>query len=386
MIHVAQVAEAVAGGSRKHVLDLLVGLDPDRFRQTVVYGKARDPGFGQTVAEVTAGRVEAIPWDVLRSVSPVADLRSYRFLRRVLRSRRFDIVHCHCGKAGLLGRLAARDLDVARVYTPHCFPFCMTARASVRAFFRSVERFAGRYTDRLIAVAPSEAEIAVTAGIVPAGKVVTIENGVDPQIFAVAIDRERKRAELGLAAQAPVLLSVGALRPQKGQRLLVEAVPLLAARHPHLQVLIAGEGRLRAMLEGLICRLNVGDRVHLLGAREDIAELLQVADCLVLPSVWEGGPYTLLEAMAAGTPVVGSRIPGVTDWVREGHTGRLAEPGNPASLADAIDQTLSRPEESRRMAAEAREMVLRRNTRERWLTDMAALYEELVASRNRPHP
>jgi glycosyltransferase involved in cell wall biosynthesis len=99
-----------------------------------------------------------------------------------------------------------------------------------------------------------------------------------------------------------------------------------------------------------------------------------------MPSLWEAGPYALLEAMAAGVPVVGARIPGIIDWVTEGQTGYLVEPANAASLARGLVSALTGPREARRRAEAARGMVLERNTKDRWLRDMAALYESIVSA------
>jgi glycosyltransferase involved in cell wall biosynthesis len=385
MIHIAHVVEAVEGGCKRHVLDLVAGLDPERFRQTVIHSSRRDPGFAEAIAEASGGAVEAIPWNVLRRVSPALDVLGYRFLRRLFGERNFDVIHCHSAKAGTLGRLAARGLPAARVYTPHCFPFRMDADPLTTVLYLWAERLAGAWTDRLIAVSPSEADLARAVNVVDPGRIVLIENGIDPAEFDVPVDVERAKADLGLDAADRVILSVGALRPQKGHRYLIEAVPEIVKHHPRARVLIAGAGRLRDDLAALTSRLRVGEHVRLLGARDDVPRLLKLADCVVMASLWEGGPYALLEAMAAGTPVVCSRILGLTDWVKEGQTGWLAESRNPQSLALAITRALSETTLSRRMADAARTMVLRRNTRDRWLSEMAALYEDLAgATRGTP--
>ncbi|MGQ9733153.1 MAG: glycosyltransferase family 4 protein [Candidatus Zipacnadales bacterium] len=380
MIRIAQVVEAVEGGCKRHVMGLAEGLDPARFSQTVIFSPHRDADFARAIAATTGGTVETVAWDVRRDVSFAADWKAYRFLQHLLAERKFDVIHSHSAKAGFLARMAARRLSAARVYTPHCFPFCMKTSSFRRHQYLWAERLVGRYTDCLVAVSPSEAELAVQMRIVPRERVIIVENGLDLTPLDAPVDIAEKKQSLGISPTQPVILAVGALRPQKGMRYLIEAVPRLAVRYPELQVLIAGEGELRGELAELIARLGVGKHVRLLGMREDVPELLRIADCFVLPSLWEGGPYALLEAMAAGTPVVGSRIKGIIDWVTEGKTGRLAEPGSSDSLAKAVEETLADPPGSRQMAVTACAMVRRRNTLDRWLADMARLYEKLVAA------
>ncbi len=377
MIRIAQVVEAFQGGCQRHVLGLLTGLDRQRFAQTAIVSWGREPGILEEIAEATGGAAEAVPWPVGRPLRLRSDWRAYRFLVRLFREHDFDIIHCHSAKAGFLGRIAARGLRAAVLYTPHCLPFMMDAPGVVRALYRWLERYAGRFTDRLVAVSPSEAAIAAAARLVAHDRIVTIENGINPRAVATEVDASRKREELGISTHPRVVLSVGALRRQKGHRALVQAAAATANLLPEAVFLIAGEGELRSELEALARRLRVGSRVRFLGRRTDVAELLAIADVFVMSSLWEAGPYALLEAMAAGVPAVGTCIPGIVDWITEGRTGYLAEPGRPASLARALAAALSDPSEARRRAQAAREAVLRRNTKERWLREMTALYESV---------
>jgi len=375
---IAQVVEAFEGGCKRHVLDLLGGLSRERFQQTAIVGAGREPTACEEVAAATGGAAEFVSWDVRRTIRPGSDWAAYRFLSRLFRERSFDLIHCHSAKAGFLGRMAARGTRAAVLYTPHCLPFMMDAPRPVRAGYLWLERHAGRFTDRLIAVSPSEAEGAAAARLVAPDRLVTIENGIDPESVRTEVDPRRKRAELGLPERSRVVLSVGALRRQKGHGTLIEAAAAAANLLPDAVFLIAGEGELRPELESLSRRLGVADRVRLLGRREDVTELFAVADVLAMPSLWEAGPYALLEAMAAGVPVIGSRIPGIADWVAEGRTGYLFEPGDSPGLARALVAALSDPAEAHRRAQAAQEMVLQRNTRERWLREMTALYDSVA--------
>lgn len=378
-IRIAQVVEAAEGGCKRHVLGLLAGLDRDRFRQTAVVSPWREEGVGEEMAAAAAGSGEVIVWDVGREARPRADYGAYCFLRELFRRHTFDVIHCHSAKAGFLGRLAARGLPASVVYTPHCLPFMMHVFALWQVAYLWMERFAGRFTHRLIAVSPSEAEIAVRTHLVPPDRVVTIENGIDPGAFGPPVGIEQKRDELHLSPECRVALGVGALRQQKGWHHLVEAAPEVLKAHPDTVFLIAGEGRLRRVLEARVRELALTEHVRLLGRRTDVPELLAVADCFVIPSLWEGGPYALLEAMAAGVPVVGTSIPGILDWVRDGETGYGVRAADSGQLAMAIEAVMSDPAEAGRRAAVARQMVLWRNTEERWLRDMAALYESAAA-------
>ena len=382
-IRIAQVVEAVEGGCKKHVLDLVCGLDSERFEQTVVFSPHRDPGFDETIHELTEGRVETVRCDFRRSMRPWSDWAAYRFLKELFRERNFDIIHCHSAKAGFLGRLAARGLGVAKLYTPHCFAFEMDDSLWSVPFIW-LERYVGPHTDRLIAVSPSEAEIARTFNVAPPESIITIENAIDPARLDIDVDQAEKKAELGIEACKRVVLSVGALRPQKGYEYLLRAVPAVLENRPEAIFLVAGEGQLRGRLERLVRKLGIEEAVRLLGARSDVPELLKIADCFAMPSRWEAGPYALLEAMAAGTPVVGADIAGIRDWIRPGETGRLAsnrffdERRNAAEFATAVSDALADEAGSRRMAEAARRRVLERNTLERWLEEMAVLYEEVV--------
>ncbi len=248
MIRIAHVVEAVEGGCKQHVLQLAAGLDRARFEQTVIHSYRRDPGFPEAVAEATDGAVRTVPWNVLRRFCPVLDVRGYFFLRTLFREGGFDIIHFHSAKAGLLGRLAARRLPAVRLYTPHCFPFRMEEDPLMTMLYLRLERMAGAWTDCLVAVAPSEAELARAMDIVPPDRVRLIENGIDPAAFEVPIDRAAKRAALGLTPEDEVLLCIGALRPQKGHRYLIEALPEIALHHPQARRLIAGEGGERPAL------------------------------------------------------------------------------------------------------------------------------------------
>jgi len=377
VIRIAQVLEASVGGTKRHVLGLARGLDRERFAQTLVIGTGRTGGLGP---EWAATGLPVVPFGVGRAISLPRDWRAYRQLRRVLAEGAFDIVHCHSAKAGFLGRMAARDLPgTRRIYTPHCFPFAMRGARGL-GLYLALERWAGRHTDLLIAVSRSEADEALRYGIVPPDRLVTVPNGVRLADFQDGEARQTKRAELGVASDEVLLLSVGFLSLQKGHVYLIKAAGLLRSAFPKVRVAIAGDGALGRVYRLAADKWGLGDRLMLLGHRDDVPQLLKAADLFVLPSLWEGLPYALLEAAAAGLPIVASRVGGITDVIADGKTGLLAEPGDAASLSAKLREALSHSERMARLAGAAWALVAAKYTEERWLSEMAATYERVVAS------
>ena len=160
-----------------------------------------------------------------------------------------------------------------------------------------------------------------------------IENGVDPDIAATAPQRQAARALLGLPGDAPIIGTVGRLAPQKGQRDLVRALPSIRAAIPGTLIVIAGDGPLRGPLEDEARRAGVSDAVHFLGHRDVVPVILSALDLFVLPSLWEGLPLSLLEAMSMSLPVVATRAVGIEETVTDGVEGSSCR--DPGALARA---------------------------------------------------
>ncbi len=177
--------------------------------------------------------------------------------------------------------------------------------------------------------------------------------------------------------------TVGALVEQKGHALLVAAAPLVLQQMPHTTFVIVGPGPLEEALQARAAELGLGRRMVFLGQRSDVPRLLGAFDLIAMPSLWEGMPYTLVEAMAVGAPVLGSAIPGIVDLIEPGRTGRLVKLGSSEELAAAIVSALRDEGNSARMAEAARELVVRDHSRERMMHTLQGLYERLTEDRAR---
>jgi len=317
---------------------------------------------------------------MVRKVRPLADVRDYRALKRLLEELTPDIVHTHSSKAGALGRRASVATGIGRrVHTPHTFAFLFKAMFSApkRALYRAIEARLARTTDRIIAVSPTEAATFASSGVVDEDKIRIVPNGIDPTRFEGAAPFDLRTLDLDPAR--PTAAVIGLVYPGKGQDLALEAVGGPGCED--LQLLIVGPDDMGDSL-GLneqAQRLGIESRVRFLGARRDVPELLAALDFLLLPSRWEGMPYIVLEAMASRRPVVATPVDGARDLVTHGETGFLAEAIHSAALREVVCSALALSRDERALMGAAGEARMRESfTIERMVDGLDAVYAELV--------
>jgi glycosyltransferase involved in cell wall biosynthesis len=174
---------------------------------------------------------------------------------------------------------------------------------------------------------------------------------------------------------------VGRLEEQKGQRYLLAAVPDFVQQIPDLTVLLVGEGREVAALKRQAEELGINSRLHFLGTRRDLSRIFAALDLFVHPSLWEGLPLTLLMAMGAGLPVVGTRVSGVTEVIEDGQNGCLVPPGDSQALAQAVLNLYHHPELRRRLGDAARKTVAERHSQEAMLRRLEQIYLQILAGK-----
>ena len=232
-----------------------------------------------------------------------------------------------------------------------------------------------RIATRLVVVAERVREDALAEGVHPQ-RIIKIANGVElPKVGAAEL--LRVRSELGVSENDFLMLSVGRLRYQKGQDILLRALPRVLTKFPHALLLIAGEGVLRDELEAEAGRLNVTERVKFLGVRNDIPVLMSLADLFLFPSRFEGMPNALMEAMGYGLPVIATGVQGVDEMIRDNENGLLVPLDDPEKVSDAILRLLNHPEERRRLGKAAQETIDKEYT----LDKMCSQYEKLLTDK-----
>jgi glycosyltransferase involved in cell wall biosynthesis len=298
-----------------------------------------------------------------RRLDPLHDALALVELFRLFRRERPLVVHANSSKAGVLGRLAAVAARVpVRLFTVHGWAFRAYEGRTATAYLWA-DRLMSPLTTTTICVAHGERSAGVRARTCRPDRTVVIHNGVP-------LDRPRRPP--GPAVRPVTLLSVGRLRAPKDFVTLIRAFAALEPGTARLR--IAGDGPDRAAVEAEIERLGLQGRVELLGTRDDIPELLAGADVFVLASDSEGLPMSVLEAMAAGLPVVASAVGGVPEAVRDGETGALVPPRDSAALAHAIGRIVADPALRDRLGEAGRRRVEREFSLERFEREHLELY------------
>lgn len=264
----------------------------------------------------------------------IANEKAYRQLKELMRMEQFDGIHCHTPMAGALARLAANANGTKPVlYTAHGFHFYKGCPLKNKLIYQTAETFLARYTDAQITI--NREDFAAAQKFPLRGKAYYVPGiGVDvKKISSVQVDRATKRAELGIPQDAFVFITVGELITRKNQELLIRAFS--NANVTNAQLLICGSGREKEHLEQRMQELKIADKVHLLGFRRDIYELLKCSDAFVFPSKQEGLPVALMEAMAAGLPCIASRIRGNVDLLKRSRY--LFEPADENMLCQLLN-------------------------------------------------
>ncbi|MGQ0608710.1 MAG: glycosyltransferase [Chloroflexota bacterium] len=225
-----------------------------------------------------------------------------------------------------------------------------------RAGYRSLYRRASRVAGALIAVSDDVART-IDAELRPAaGRLVTIPNGVEVERYAIEPDRAVRR-QIGVPEAAPMFICVAKMLEQKGHRYLVDALAATDDDREPMHAVLLGDGPLRDEIEGRAHAAGVAARIHFLGTRSDVPRLLRAADAFILPSLWEGLPMALLEAMAAGLPVIATSVSGTRQVVEDGRTGILVAPGDSAALASAMGRLAGDPRLRARLGGAGRDHV-----------------------------
>jgi glycosyltransferase involved in cell wall biosynthesis len=391
VIHV--ITRLDMGGSAQEALFTAMNLDPQCYKVTFVKGSTLESAMtsaelqnvNQKLAAACDRGVEVINLpSLVRRISPWNDLKAFVLIWSMIRRYKPHIVHTHTSKAGVLGRIAAWLARVPVViHKPHGHVFYGHFSPRLSKFFVLLEKLLGEITDQLVALTPMEARDYVSLRVLTADKVTIIHSGVDVALFSkVAMQSTEKRKELGVPPHSLVVGYVGWLIPIKGVTYLVSAMAEVMKRHPNSLLVLAGKGDERGgeeiKLKEQVENLRLDDNVRFLGWRSDVDAIMGCFDIFVLPSLNEGMGRVLVEAMAAGLPIVASRVGGIPDLVKDGQNGLLVPAEDASALAKAISDLLSDKERRNRMGEAGKKMCLPYSA-EAMVEQIDDLYKDLLA-------
>lgn len=364
--------EMEVGGTQRQIVGLARGLDPRLHEVTVAYFRHRS----HFVDELEAAGVRVVHIPKRGRV----DAHFVAALRRELVRGRYDIVHAFAFSAELWTTLALAG--IGRTRRPRLVTSVRGTYQWYGAWQWRIKRWVTARSARVVANSRSGARYACERMGLPALRIDVVYNGLEP-LRPLPDARARLRLQWSIGATEPVVLFVGRLVPIKDVSTLLRAMREPAAHRAGLRLVICGDGPERAALEAQVRDAGLPDRVAFLGERADVADLVEAADMLVLPSVQEGLSNVILEAMRGARPVIASRAGGNVELVDEGRTGLLFEVGDAAALALAMarlaDDTITR----QRLGAAAAEHVQRMFSLDSMVSAFAGLYREAVCGEGR---
>ncbi len=326
------VIEAAGGGSGRHVVELAEGLLNSGSQVHLIWSDRRaDNSFRQGVAGLSGLHVRTVPMHREPHWSDLACVLEIR--RYIERHGPFDVVHAHSSKAGALARVAATGCGAARIYTPHAMrTMDPTLHPVIREVYRLIEVGLSRTaSDAIICVSEFERRHVISQGI-PASRLHVVPNGI-PQ--PPQVDRTAVRASLGLGSSETCIGFIGRLVPQKAPERFVAAVARIAERNPDVRGLVVGTGALQAQVHARAREAGIERRMIWVTERPG-PEVLPAFDILAMPSLYEGMPYVLLEALANRVPVVATDVGGVAEAIDDQITGFVIPQHDSEALVDRL--------------------------------------------------
>ena len=367
---VAELAGSSSYGGGERYLELLLDrMDRTRFHPLLIC-----PEPGSFIGRMEARGVETHLVHLAPLFNPIALWR----LIRLLVQKRVTILQTHGARANVYGRIAGWLAGVPVVIsTVHNSLKDYEVSPFKRWAYVMVLRLTLPLVQRIICVSDATRRDVIDECPAVGRKALTVHNGVDPSSFRLQPDRQKNRLELGIP-QGPVLVTIGRLTEQKGHQYLLAALSGLLDTWPELCCLFVGEGEQHETLQRLAQDLGVERACRFVGVREDIADILAAATLCVLPSLSEGFPFVLLEALAMGCPVVATSVNGVPELIDGHRTGLLVPPRDPQALAVAIRSLLSDPLAASRMASAGQALVRERFTVDRMVANTTAVFDAAI--------
>ncbi|MCK4240971.1 MAG: glycosyltransferase family 4 protein [Candidatus Atribacteria bacterium] len=376
------IARMITGGADENTLFTVQGLDKDRYEVDLIMGEEFDESIFDRVKNNNFDiiQIKGLKWKLNFLYDPVVLLK----LIKLLKKKRYDIVHTHTTKAGILGRIAARIAGVPIiVHGLHGSTFQAFNSGLLNWLLFLFERLTGRFTDAYISVSKVLSETYIKKGIGKKGNHYTVYSGMELYKFYHARDKinyKEKYEELGINVGEFLIGNVARLETRKGHKFLLDAFKNVVKEQKdgHVKLLIIGEGNKRKYLENYVEELNLGDKVIFTGYREDVEELMALMDIFVLTSLREGLPRVLVQAAAVGMPSVAFNVDGVPEIIKDNYNGFFVRPRDVGQLTNRIEKYINNKELVLLHGQKGREFIKDRWSIEGMVDRIDKIYQNLV--------
>ena len=351
------ITSLLPGGVQAYLVNLVTGLDRERFDPVVAYGLEGAPLYELKAAGVRVVKIAGLK----KSISPMDDLRALINIIKLIKAENPMIIHTNMSKANLIGRLAGTICRTPLIImTAHGWAnFLRYYYKSLlkRIIQRGVEKALVPLGDHYILVSYADRERLLKLNILPPDRITVIRNGIDFRIFRNNLENSEKKQELGLSPDLPMIVMVGNLFASKAPLDYFRAAKIVLENWGPSNFILVGDGKLRPRVEEMIDGFSIRENCRVLGYRSDVPEILSAADLFLLPTLREGLSISLLEAMAAGLPIVTTDIAENRELLKEEKNGFLVSPHRPDLLAEGIMKVLNDTDMATGMGERNRKLV-----------------------------
>jgi len=379
------IARMITGGADENTLFTVQGLDKDRYEIDLIMGEEFDESILKRVKDgnINIFQIKGLKWKLNFLHDPIVLIK----LIKLMRKKRYDIVHTHTTKAGILGRIAARIGGVpVIVHGLHGSTFEAFNSGLLNWLLFLFERFTGRFTDAYVSVSGVLSGKYIERGIGKKENYYTVYSGMELETFygvREKIDCRKKQKELGIGVEDFVIGNVARLESRKGHKFLIDAFEnvLEEQKDSHVKLLIIGEGNKRENLESYVKELNLEDKVIFTGYREDVEELMVVMDIFALTSLREGLPRVLVQAAAVGMPSIAFNVDGVPEIIKDNYNGFLVRVGNVGQLKNRIVKYINSKELVLLHGRNGREFIGNKWSIEDMVDRIDKIYKKLITEK-----
>ncbi len=321
------------GGTQEYLKTLLKYLNRNKYELSVIC-------HGEVYEELNSLGYNVHHVEMVRSISILKDLMSLKNVLSYLKNNKTDIVYSHSSKGGVIGRIAARLLNIPNLYNPHGWSFNMNISNKKKRFYILVEKIVSKFADKIIMISEAEYNDAVLKGIADRNKLALITNGVDLEKFDKKNGDDFKQS-LKIPKNFKVVGMLGRFTEQKSPQTFIEIAQIVTDSYPKCKFILIGDGELKSTLEKMVSKFNLGGKFIIYGWVNNPEKYITIMDVGVLTSKWEGFGLVLAEMMASGKPVVASEVDGIPFVVRKNIDGFLCRPDDAKGFAKYILRLLN---------------------------------------------